>query len=609
MRLLTVMTVLMVACPAWAQTITPELRRCSEVRTPQACGASKRDLKQARRRFEAGLKFRKAGRIQQAYDAVSDAARLVPNDIEYVTAREVLRQQLVMTHLQSGNSLLLEHQRQKAAAEFREALALDPSNSFAEQRLRDAAPPISANLSNFRTEDEAGEVRVHPSTDVRDFHLRTDTRGLFQQITAAYGIRAEFDESVTPRPVRFDLGDADFWTAMRVASAMTKTFWVPLSAKQLYVIADTPTNRAQFERMAARTFYLPDATTPAELNEITSMLRTLFDIRFITQQPAQSSIVVRAPRRLLDAATKLLRSLDATRPQVMLEFQVFQISRSLLRALGLDMPLQWQAFNVTSAALAALQQPNVQNLINQLIASGGINQANTTAISALLAQLQNQQNSLLNQPFATFGGGLTRFAIPWTATTANFSRNESQVVSLQHLTVRAAQGNPATVRIGQRYPILNAIFAPIYNTSAISQVIQNNSFIAPFPSFTYEDLGIIIKATPTVHRGSISLDLNMEIKALGTQSFNGVPVITNRQYTGGLSAADGQTVIIAGTLASSEQNTLTGLPGLSRIPLLGAAVSTRNKDVSESELLVLVTPRIVHLPYPGKEEILVPATE
>ena len=94
---------------------------------------------------------------------------------------------------------------------------------------------------------------------------------------------------------------------------------------------------------------------------------------------------------------------------------------------------------------------------------------------------------------------------------ATLSRSESQLRSLQHVTVRAAQGKDATMNLGSRYPIINASFAPIFNTAAISQVIGNNSFIAPVPSFTYEDIGITLKVKPSVH-GDTDVSMNIEIK-------------------------------------------------------------------------------------------------
>jgi type II secretory pathway component GspD/PulD (secretin) len=589
-----------------------QLKECAQKRTPAACSASKHDLKHAHTEFTRGLKLQKAGKNDQAFEAFENAARLVPRNVEYATAREIMRQKNVYDHIQAGNVLLLNLKEIAAAAEFREALKYDPNNTFALQRLQDAAslqaPPAAHSI---QVVEDPGELRLEPSAEVRAiFHYRGDTRGLYQAIGAAFGVTPRFDDSVVTRPVRFDVEEVNFWTAMRLAAQMTKTFATPLSAREFLVAADTQQNRAQFERMSMRTFFVTDIGSPQELTDVVNVLRSVFEIRMVTSQPATSTVTVRAPRRLLDAATTFLESLDGSRPQVMLEFRVFEVSHSLARTIGISLPLQWQMFSLGASALAALQQPNVQDLINQLISSGGINQADTTAISALLAQLQAQsQNPLLQQPFATFGGGQTLFAVPFPPTTVNFSRNESQVSTLQHMTLRASQGNAATMRIGTRYPILNATFAPIFNTPAIAQVIQNQSFIAPFPSFNYEDLGLIVKATPQVYRnGEVRLELNIEVKALGTQSFNGVPVISNRMYTGTITVKDGESGVIAGMLQSSESNMLSGIPGVVHLPVLGTLTSNRTKQKSETELLVLVTPHVTRIREANPSLITIPSS-
>src|SRR5437016_5592492 len=69
-------------------------------------------------------------------------------------------------------------------------------------------------------------------------------------------------------------------------------------------------------RSSDLTFYVPDASTPQELNDLTNVLRSLFDIRFVMQQPQNNTIMVRAPQRTLDAATQFMESLDSARPQI-----------------------------------------------------------------------------------------------------------------------------------------------------------------------------------------------------------------------------------------------------------------------------------------------------
>ena len=243
--------------------------------------------------------------------------------------------------------------------------------------------------------------------------------------------------------------------------------------------------------------------------------------------------------------------------------------------------------------------PNAQNLINQLIASGGINQANSQAIQALLGQLQNQSSSILSQPFATFGGGLTLFGLTsgGTGITVTLNLNDSNLRSLEHVTLRAGQNGPATLKIGERYPIVNATFAPIYNTPAIAQVIGNSSYIAPFPSFNFEDLGLILKATPAIHgKRDITLKLELAIRSLGTATVNGIPIINNREYNGTITVKEGESSVVTGLLSRADSLNLNGYPFLSQVPGLTYAASEHNNNGTEDELMVVITPHIVRMP-------------
>jgi general secretion pathway protein D len=325
----------------------------------------------------------------------------------------------------------------------------------------------------------------------------------------------------------------------------------------------------------------------------------------------------------------------------MLDLQAFEINQSMTRNLGIQLPTSIQIFHVPTVLASLTSNSGTQDLINQLISSGTINQATAQSIPALLAQLQSQQqNPLLSQGFATFGGGNTQFAVVFPSIPINFSYNDSRVTSLEQLQLRASQNNPATMKIGSRVPILNASYAPIFNSSAIAKVIGNQSFQAPFPSFSYEDIGINLKATPKIHLpqeplltavachsersdpqasaveeslshensercsatpdlANVTLDLDLQIRSLTGQSFNGVPVISNRQYTGSVRLNEGEPAILVGFLTSSDQRSMSGPVGLGQLPVLRHVLSNENKQQSNTELLILITPHIVRGRTPG----------
>jgi general secretion pathway protein D len=557
-----------------------------------------KDVAKAKRQFKAGLKFKSSGQVDAAFEKFELAAKLAPHNVEYVTAREFTRQQLVMQALQQGNQAMLDHDEIVAMADFRRALEFDPSNEYALQRLRDSMPLEEETPSqSMRVVEQSAPVEMQPTPAHHDFHYKGDARNLLAQVAQAYGITVQFDDSVQQRRVRFDIENVNFATAMETVTRVTKTFWVPLSAKQILFAADSIENRRTYQRMSLRTFYLPDLTTDQELTEMTNSLRVLLNLRYIAADRIQSTISVRAEAAVVEAAGQLLESLAGGRPEVLLDMRVYEISSSFLRQLGTTPPAQFTLFNISPALIAGLGQ-NSQNLINQLIASGGINQANSTAISALLASLSSQTSSILSTPFATFGGGVTLFGLSGgTGTTINISLNESDVRSLDHVILRASQNNAAVFKVGERYPIVNATFAPVFNTPAISQVIGNQSFVAPFPSFNFEDLGLNLKATPVIHADrDVSLKLELAIRSLGAQTVNGIPIINNREYTGSINVKNGESSVMAGLISSADARSISGLPFLARVPGITYAASEHTKNNMEDDLLVVITPHILRLP-------------
>jgi general secretion pathway protein D len=569
----------------------------SPIVSPAIPAPTRREIAEAKRQFQAGLKLKSKGDLDLAFDKFSSASELDPRNVNYITAREFAREELAMNALKQGNRAMLDDNEIVAMAAFRRALEYDPTNDYALQRLRDSIPEDQQPKQTVSVVEQSVPVQLQPSAPHQDFHFRGDARTLLTQVAQAYGISAQFDDSVQQKRVHFDIQNVNFATAMEAANSVTKTFWVPLSAKQIFLASDTVENHRTFERMGLRTFFLPELTEQ-QLTEMTNSLRVLLNLRFISSDKTESAIAIRAELPVLEAADLLIKSLTTGRPEVLLDIRVYAISSSLQREIGTALPTQFTLFNISPALLAGLGA-GAQNLVNQLISSGGINQANSQAVSALLGQLQNSATgSLLTTPFVTLGGGLTLFGLNagGVGVTPTLSLNESDIRNLEHVTLRAAQNDAAVMKIGERYPIVNATFAPIYNSAAISQVLGNQSYIAPFPSFNFEDLGLVLKATPFIHSNQdVTMKLELQIRSLGTTTNNGIPIINNREYSGIITAKNGESSVVTGMISIDDTRSINGYPFLGRVPGLTYASSVHNKNVEDDELLVVITPHVLRL--------------
>ncbi|HEY6766228.1 MAG TPA: hypothetical protein VI386_15845 [Candidatus Sulfotelmatobacter sp.] len=573
----------------------PEVACSSGIPGGVNCISTKKELKQARELFARGVKAQEGKHLEEAFARYDEAIHLVPQNPQFLTARELVKAQLVFNDVERGNALLNDGKRPEAAAEYHAALELDPENEFAREQLAQATqdprfpdPNMPVPLEN------TGEIHLAPNPEPRTFHYRGDVRGLFAELASAYGVTAEFDDSVALRQVRFNVENVDFFTALRLACQVSKMMWTALDSHQMFVAADTPENHKQFDRMSLQTFLMPPHSAMQEGTEILTTMRNVFDLRFVSAGTTAGIIEVRAPQPILAACTKLMAQLNGERPQVMLDVRVYQINHQFTRNIGLHIPDTFNLYNIPVAALAAIGGQNIQQLINQLISSGGINQAGGTSLSALLAQLQGQQNSIFSQPLATFGGGLTFEGLSLDQIAANLSLNESWVRSLEHMTMRASQGVDATFHFGSRYPILNASYAPVFNSPQISQVLGNQSYQAPFPSVSYEDLGLNLKAKPVIHgNGDVSMTLELQVRSLTGQSSNGVPVISNREYQGSINLRDGEPAVVAGQMSRSDQFSLSGIPGLGAVPVLNMAALDNTKQVEDDELMIVITPHVI----------------
>jgi Flp pilus assembly secretin CpaC len=136
-------------------------------------------------------------------------------------------------------------------------------------------------------------------------------------------------------------------------------------------------------------------------------------------------------------------------------------------------------------------------------------------------------------------------------------------------------------------------------------VIQDSSSFAngatpaqvPYPGSEYIDLGVKVKATPTLHPNrEVTLQLEFEIRALSGTNINGIPIISNRTLTQTVRLKEDETTLISGLLDNQETRAITGLPGFANLPGAGYAFGNHNNSQQDNEFLILVTPRRLRSP-------------
>jgi hypothetical protein len=132
------------------------------------------------------------------------------------------------------------------------------------------------------------------------------------------------------------------------------------------------------------------------------------------------------------------------------------------------------------------------------------------------------------------------------------------------------------------------LFSSLGNSSAVQQ---------PYPGSEYVDLGVKIKATPTLHpNNEVTLQLEFEIRALSGSSVNGIPVISNRTLSQTVRVKEDEPTLLGGLTDREETRAITGLPGFAEIPGVRYAFAARNNSLQDTELLIVITPRRLRMP-------------
>jgi len=153
----------------------------------------------------------------------------------------------------------------------------------------------------------------------------------------------------------------------------------------------------------------------------------------------------------------------------------------------------------------------------------------------------------------------------------------------------ALDGLPSTLHIGDRYPIItNGYYG---QTSGVGQVYT------PPPTVTFQDLGLLLKITPSVHEGGeITLDVEAEHSVLGPVGDNNIPSISHRKYTGKVRVATGQWAVVAGLVNTNDARDSTGIPFIDRIPFIGPFLHRHNRTHDSTETLIVLKPHLLNLP-------------
>ncbi len=180
--------------------------------------------------------------------------------------------------------------------------------------------------------------------------------------------------------------------------------------------------------------------------------------------------------------------------------------------------------------------------------------------------------------------------------TALEDRSKAKVVAAPHILV--SDNREARIQIGQQIPLATSTSAqPVATTTTTGTTTTTAIPVVSTSTIQYKDIGIILKVKPQINdSGLISLELSQEISSVGKSvQVGGLDEVTinKTEATSNLVARDGDTIIIGGLIREDTSHGTTGIPFLSKIPIIGSLFGNTSDLTTRTELIILLTPHVM----------------
>jgi general secretion pathway protein D len=535
--------------------------------------------------FDAG---RKAEAIQD-YDTAlihyERATQSSPTDAEYKLRAVHMRYAAASFHMEQGQKALRDGDLQLALSEFEKARGIDPSNVAADQESQKVAALMAVTNGTqpapkpdeFNPDEKellAGPPQLKPFLqEPINLKMTNDSRVVFETIAKLAGLCVIFDPEYVSRRVTAELPGVTLEEALDAVAFESKAFWKPLTSTVIEIAPDSPQKRKDIEDEQVATFYISNTLTPQDLTEMVNGLRQLLDLHRIQQVNAQNAIVIRDTPDKLDLAGKLIADMDKAKPEVLLHVQVLSADRDRLRQLGI-LPSQ-------NVSLLFNPRCSVQSTNTDCTSSTSSTTTSTNPLSVTLNNLRH---------LSTADYSIT---LPGASAEAVLTDSDTRII--QDPEIRVTDGEKATLKIGQRVPVATGSTQAATGVSAGSTVASLVN-----TQFQYIDVGVNIEAQPRVHPdGSVSLKLVVEVSSVASyNTIGGVsePVISQRRIEHEVRLKDGEVNILGGLIERTTTNNLNGIPGAASVPGFKYLFSQTDKEVTDDDVLIILTPHILRLP-------------
>ena len=556
--------------------------------------------KKGKDNFNRGLKYEQQQQWEKAAQEFTLAVAADPSNVDYQLHYRRAIFNASQTFMQQGRSLAEQRDYVGAYNAFRQAFGYDPVNQLAVsemermvrlQEVKEGKPQGTGSDTKAASADGAGTPATTPTArpaetpistkqePTRVINFNGDLKQFIRTMADQLNLNVIFDRQSFAQPRNIDVSLRDVTTAKALDYIFLQEnlFFQKLDRRTI-LVADQA-RRQQYQQLVVRTFYISNSDPEKAKQLIVQALPASVGRpqSIVVADKDTNSLTVRDTAENVKLIGDLLQSIDKDRAEVVMDVDIYEVSRSSLLQLGNQ--LGSGTFNLGgSPGLAILSNNGVTTAVQR-----GVNLSSIVGLTPT--------------------GAAAALVIPPSVLTAFQSRNNSKLLASTQ--IHAFNNEESTARIGQRVPVQTAQAYPFGVQTGTTTSPQTGFPSGGFPVINYEPTGLTLNFTPQVFP-NLDVQVKMKIESKDVSGASTLtPTFTERTITGTARVQNNRTMMLASVTQDIQSNGRQGLPFLGGLPILGRLFTSPTKDNRQVDIVIAVTPRVLRAPAvtPRDEEM------
>ncbi len=449
-------------------------------------------------------------------------------------------------HLGQARSFRDVNKKEEAIKEYKIALEIFPNN----KKLTDE---VELYLNPEKKEKKPFIPTVKPPVtldiDAREkmsLSLRnTPITNIFKVVGKSYGVNFIFDKDFRDFVYSIEVEKIGFYEALKQLCMVGNAESRILDKSSILIFPNTTFKKRTFGLRGVKVFYLANSNA----DDVKKLLMAVFrDQQILVQEDKNlNSLIIKAEYNTLVEIERFIASIDKSKGEVAIDVEILEVTKNFINALG-------TSFGDVKSPVASI--------------SAGVVAADGTINSTFNVKDIKGTNFFLTVPSAAL----------------SFLESHDNTKLISRPNLRGVDGEEIKFMVGDEVPVPQTQFQ-----AGAAGGFSN----IPVTTYQYRNVGVDIKLTPFIHNDNeVTIKIKLTINSIaGSQG--DFPIFGKRELENIIRLKEGETNIIGGFIKDEFRKGVQGLPGLSRLPILGKLFGASGKEGKETDLIFSITPRII----------------